>query len=64
MSKRLCGIVTAVTELQDGRIAIIIDVEKVITETAHFAQDENFFQELQIVWKGNALPSCMLMTLL
>ncbi len=43
MSDRLGGLVTAVTELQDGRIAMIMDVEKVLAETAHFAQDEEFF---------------------
>ncbi|MCU7835128.1 MAG: chemotaxis protein [gamma proteobacterium symbiont of Taylorina sp.] len=46
MSDRLGGLVTAVTELQDGRIAMIMDVEKVLAETAHFAQDESFFDEV------------------
>jgi len=46
MSDRLGGLVTAVTELQDGRIAMIMDVEKVLAETAHFAQEESFYEEV------------------
>ncbi len=46
MSDRLGGLVTAVTELQDGRIAMIMDVEKVLAETAHFAQEESYFEEV------------------
>ena len=47
MSDRLGGLVTAVTELQDGRIAMIMDVEKVLAETAHFAQEETFYEEVR-----------------
>lgn len=46
MSDRLGGLVTAVTELQDGRISMIMDVEKVLAETAHFAQEESYFEEV------------------
>ncbi len=46
MSNQLGGLVTAVTELQDGRIAMIMDVEKVLAETAHFDQNESYFDEV------------------
>ncbi len=46
MSNQLGGLVTAVTELQDGRIAMIMDVEKVLAETAHFAQEESYFDDV------------------
>lgn len=46
MSDRLGGLVTAVTELQDGRIAMIMDVEKVLAETAHFAQEESYYDDI------------------
>lgn len=46
MSDRLGGLVTAVTELQDGRIAMIMDVEKVLAETAHFAQEETYYEDV------------------
>lgn len=46
MTDHLGGLVTAVTELQDGRIAMIMDVEKVLAETAHFAQEESFYEDV------------------
>ena len=46
MSDRLGGLVTAVTELQDGRIAMIMDVEKVLAETAHFAQEDSYYEDV------------------
>ncbi len=52
LSDRLGGLVTAVTELQDGRIAMIMDVEKVLAETAHFAQDESYFEEVTNTLEG------------
>ncbi len=52
MSDRLGGLVTAVTELQDGRIAMIMDVEKVLAETAYFAQEESYFEEVSMDGQG------------
>jgi len=49
MSDRLGGLVTAVTELQDGRIVMIMDVEKVLAETANFAKDEAYYEEIQAI---------------
>jgi two-component system chemotaxis response regulator CheV len=46
MSDRLGGLVTAVTELKDGRIAMIMDVEKILAETAHFAQEESYYDDI------------------
>jgi len=46
MSDHLGGLVTAVTELQDGRIAMIMDVEKILAETAHFAQEESYYEDI------------------
>ncbi|HVC49384.1 MAG TPA: chemotaxis protein [Burkholderiales bacterium] len=39
---RLGGLVTAVTELEDGRLVMLLDVEKVLSETSHF-DDETLF---------------------
>ncbi len=44
MANRLGGLVTAVTELEDKRIVMILDVEKVLAETAEFASDEAIFE--------------------
>lgn len=37
------GLVTAVTELKDGRLVMMMDVEKVLSETTHY-DDESVFQ--------------------
>ncbi len=47
LSARLGGLVTAVTELKDGRIVMIMDVEKVLAETAHFGEDESLFESVE-----------------
>jgi len=39
MNSQLGGLVTAVTELADGRLVMMMDVEKVLAETGHFADD-------------------------
>ena len=36
------GLVTAVTELQDGRLVMMLDVEKVLSETAHYDDEFRF----------------------
>tara|TARA_A100001037_G_scaffold299324_1_gene324725 strand:- start:1052 stop:1996 length:945 start_codon:yes stop_codon:yes gene_type:complete len=40
------GLVTAVTELDDGRLVMIMDVEKVLADVAGFYQDESIFQSI------------------
>ncbi|MBU6459477.1 MAG: chemotaxis protein [Proteobacteria bacterium] len=42
LGTRLGGLVTAVTELEDGRLVMLLDVEKVLSETSHF-DDETLF---------------------
>ena len=41
MAHQMGGLVTAVTELKDNRICMIIDVEKVLSETAGLDEDED-----------------------
>ncbi len=36
---RMGGMVTAVTELDDGRLVMLLDVERVLSETTHFDDD-------------------------
>ena len=43
---RLGGLVTAVAELGDKRLLIILDVEKVLAETMEFYQDESIFDNI------------------
>ena len=44
LAHRLGGLVTAVSELQDNRIVMILDVEKVLAETSTSEDDEHRFE--------------------
>ncbi|GMR08167.1 MAG: chemotaxis protein [Gammaproteobacteria bacterium] len=46
MGHAMGGLVTAVTELNDGRIVMIIDVERVLSETAGCGEDESVYKEI------------------
>jgi two-component system chemotaxis response regulator CheV len=43
----LGGLVTAITELQDKRLVMMIDVEKVLAETGHFDTNESIFNAVK-----------------
>jgi two-component system chemotaxis response regulator CheV len=47
MADRLGGLVTAVTELEDKRIVMIIDVEKVLAETSGKLEDNSAFEGME-----------------
>jgi two-component system, chemotaxis family, chemotaxis protein CheV len=47
MANRHGGLVTAVTELDDGRIVMIIDVEKVLAETEGLVDDPSLFADIE-----------------
>jgi two-component system, chemotaxis family, chemotaxis protein CheV len=47
MANRHGGLVTAVTELDDGRIVMIIDVEKVLAETEGLSDDPTLFAGIE-----------------
>ncbi len=47
MANRHGGLVTAVTELDDGRIVMIIDVEKVLAETGGLDDDPTLFADIE-----------------
>ena len=47
MADRLGGLVTAVTELEDKRIVMIIDVEKVLAETTGKLEDNTAFDGME-----------------
>ncbi len=49
MTNQLHGLVTAVTELKDNRIVMIMDVEKVLAETAQFDDDETIYDEVPVL---------------
>ena len=45
------GQVTAITELKDGRLVMMMDVEKVLSETSRY-DDESIFKNVQPIEKG------------
>ena len=54
LSARMGGLVTAITELQDGRLVMLLDVERVLSETTHF-DDEFIFREIKPIGRSDAL---------
>jgi two-component system, chemotaxis family, chemotaxis protein CheV len=48
MSAEMGGMVTAVTELEDGRIVMMLDVEKILSETMH-SDDEMIFRNIRAI---------------
>ncbi len=49
MANRLGGLVTAVTELKDGRIVMVLDVEKVLAETTGLMEDASIYDGLETI---------------
>ncbi len=47
LTNRLGGLVTAVTELGDGRIVMVLDVEKVLSETSDDLSDPTMFEGVE-----------------
>ena len=54
LTSRLGGLVTAITELQDGRLVMLLDVERVLSETTHF-DDELIYREIKPIERSDAL---------
>ena len=49
------GQVTAITELKDGRLVMMMDVEKVLSETSHFDSNEIIFNSVQPLGKDRTV---------
>jgi two-component system, chemotaxis family, chemotaxis protein CheV len=47
IANRLGGLVTAVTELEDGRIVMILDVEKILSDTLGKGEDNSAFDGIE-----------------
>lgn len=54
MTARMGGLVTAITELADGRLVMLLDVEKVLSDTTHF-DDDLLYRDIQPLGRGDAL---------
>jgi two-component system chemotaxis response regulator CheV len=53
MAQQHGGLVTAVTELKDGRLVMIMDVEMVLSQTSGFGQNAEIFDGIQQVDDNN-----------
>jgi two-component system chemotaxis response regulator CheV len=51
----LGGLVTAITELKDGRLVMMLDVEKVLSETGHFDTNELIFKGVKPLGKDRTV---------
>ena len=49
------GLVTAITELKDGRLVMMMDVEKVLSETGHFDADEVILKSVKPLGKDRTV---------
>ena len=47
MANRMGGLITAVTELKDSRIVMILDVEKVLADTGDFGNDPSIYDGIE-----------------
>lgn len=50
LTAHMGGLVTAVTELQDGRLVMLLDVERVLSETAKY-EDETVYSQIKPLGK-------------
>jgi two-component system chemotaxis response regulator CheV len=53
MAKRHGGLVTAVTELKDKRLVMIMDVEMVLAQTSGFGESEELFEGIEQIQNPN-----------
>lgn len=53
MAQQHGGLVTAVTELKDGRLVMIMDVEMVLAKTSGFGESEEIFEGISHVGDAN-----------
>ena len=49
------GLVTAITELKDKRLVMMLDVEKVLSETGHFDNDDTIFKSVRPLGKDRTV---------
>ena len=53
LAAEMGGLVTAITELKDGRLVMMMDVEKVLSETGRFGTDDMIFKAVKNIGKDN-----------
>jgi two-component system chemotaxis response regulator CheV len=53
LAAEMGGLVTAITELKDKRLVMMLDVEKVLSETGHFGSDDIIFKSVKHLGKDD-----------
>ncbi|MBA4381607.1 MAG: fused signal transduction protein/response regulator [Sideroxydans sp.] len=53
LAAEMGGLVTAITELKDKRLVMMLDVEKVLAETGHFGSDDIIFKSVKSLGKDD-----------
>jgi two-component system chemotaxis response regulator CheV len=53
LAAEMGGLVTAITEMKDKRLVMMLYVEKVLAETGHFGSDEMIFKAVQPISKAD-----------
>ena len=53
LTARMGGLVTAITELPDSRLVMLLDVERVLSETTHF-DDDLIYREIKPIERSDA----------
>ncbi len=53
LAAEMGGLVTAITELKDKRLVMMLDVEKVLSETGHFGSDDMIFKSVKHLGKDD-----------
>jgi len=53
LNAQLGGLVVAITELPDKRLVMMMDVEKVLSDTGNFGTDEVLFKHIKPIGAGN-----------
>ncbi len=53
LTARMGGLVTAITELPDSRLVMLLDVERVLSETTHF-DDDLIYREIKPIDRSDA----------
>lgn len=55
LAAEMGGLVTAITELKDKRLVMMMDVEKVLAETGHFENEEMIFKNVKPLGKDRTV---------
>ena len=53
MSAERGGLVTAITEIRDGKLVMIVDVEKILADTTGYNQGQELYRDIEVVSRSD-----------